>query len=46
MKILAILACLLPLHGCIFIPVAAMLVAKMAFEARKQHQCERAEGRC
>jgi hypothetical protein len=47
MKILAAIAILLPLSGCIVIPVAALLGAKLAHTAYKQaKECELAAERC
>ena len=46
MKILAAIAILLPLGGCIAIPVAALLGAKLAYEGYKGQECEIADDRC
>lgn len=46
MRAIPLLIAALLLQGCIAIPVAAMLVAKIAYESHKTAHCEKAEGRC
>jgi multisubunit Na+/H+ antiporter MnhG subunit len=44
--LIGLAACALLLNGCIIIPVAAMLIAKIAYESHKDARCDRVDRRC